>query len=60
MSPVVRNQKVLLASAMVIALFAEGCRLVSGIFKAGVWVGIVGLILALALIGGVLALFKRA
>ena len=36
-----------------------GCAVVGGIFKAGVGLGIIGVVLLLALVGGAIALIKR-
>ena len=45
----------LLAMMLVVLTFAEGCRAVEGIFKAGFWVG---LILAVVVVGIVIAIIK--
>jgi len=37
-----------------------GCRAVAGIFKAGVWVGIVVAVFAVVIVGAVLSLTRRA
>jgi|GEM_PF-3076715 len=42
-----------------ITLALGGCRVVGDIFKAGVWVGVVAVVVVLALIGGVGALARR-
>jgi hypothetical protein len=35
---------------LLLAVNLTGCRVVGGIFKAGMWVGIIGLVLVVALI----------
>jgi hypothetical protein len=45
-------------AAIVTALAgSSGCRAIEGIFKAGVWTGIVGFIVLLAIVLGVMKLF---
>jgi hypothetical protein len=41
------------------ALFLGGCAAVEGIFKAGLWVGIVAVVALVAVVGGVAALLRR-
>lgn len=38
----------------------SGCRAVAGIFKAGVWVGIVAAVVVVLVVGAVLSLTRRA
>lgn len=47
---------------LVVALTAAlpGCELVRGIFKAGVWTGVIVVVFFLALIGGIASMFRRA
>ena len=45
----------LLAALLVVLTFAESCRAVEGIFKAGFWVGI---ILAVIVVGVVFAIVR--
>ena len=47
---------------LLIALTAAlpGCEVVKGIFKAGVWTGVIVVVFFLALIGGIAAMFRRA
>jgi len=48
-------------AAIVTALVGSaGCRAIEGIFKAGVWTGIVGFIVLLAIVLGVMKLFAGA
>jgi len=48
-------------AAIVTALVgSSGCRAIEGIFKAGVWTGIVGFIVLLAIVLGVMKLFTGA
>jgi hypothetical protein len=42
---------------LVLAVTVSGCEIIGGIFKAGVWVGVIGVVLVLAL---VLWLFGKA
>lgn len=44
---------VALASAL------SGCAAIEGIFKAGLWVGIIAVVALVALIGGAITLLKR-
>lgn len=37
----------------------SGCRVVKGIFEAGVWVGVIAVALVLGLVGGAIALLKK-
>lgn len=37
-----------------------GCRAIGGIFKAGVWVGVVVAVFAVLIVGAVLSLTRRA
>lgn len=50
----------LITTAVALALPLSGCRVIGGIFKAGVGVGVVAVLLVLALIGGLAALFMRS
>ncbi len=60
MSPKHRSHTVLTALAIATALFAQSCKVVGGIFKAGVWVGVVALVMVLAIVGGAVALFRKS
>jgi hypothetical protein len=53
-SPVSRC--VLLSLLMLVLVTASGCAAIAGIFKAGMWVGV---ILAVIVIGGGLFVFSR-
>jgi len=44
---------------MAIALTANGCRAIEGIFKAGVWVGIIVVVLVGALLAALLGGLRR-
>lgn len=37
----------------------SGCRVVKGIFEAGVWIGVIAVVVVLGLVGGVIALLKK-
>ena len=49
-----------LAAVVTALLGSSGCRAIEGIFKAGVWTGIVGFIVLLAIVLGVMKLFTRS
>jgi hypothetical protein len=40
-------------------LFLPGCQVVGQIFEAGMWVGVVGVLIVLALLGFVFSRFRR-
>jgi hypothetical protein len=46
-----------LAAIVTALLGSSGCRAVAGIFKAGVWTGIVGFIVLVAVVLGIMKLF---
>jgi hypothetical protein len=54
--PTLAPARALLPFLLVLVAVAPGCAAVEGIFKAGMWVGI---IVAILVIGGVLALISR-
>ena len=41
------------------ALLLGGCAAIEGIFKAGLWVGIVAVVALVAVVGGAAALLRR-
>lgn len=41
------------------ALMLGGCAAIEGIFKAGLWVGIVAVVALVAVVGGAAALLRR-
>ena len=43
-----------------LALFANGCAAIEGIFKAGVWVGILAVALVIGIVAFVGGLFRRS
>ncbi len=49
------RRSILLSLLVVIAVCAPGCAAIAGIFKAGLWVGV---ILAVVVIGGAALLFS--
>ena len=49
----------LLAPLVAIAVTASGCRAIEGIFKAGVWVGIIVVVLVGALFAALLGAVRR-
>ena len=50
----------LLALLVVSAMTVTGCEVIGGIFKAGVWTGIVGFVVLLAIVLGVVKLVTGA
>jgi hypothetical protein len=54
-----RNQAAWLALVALSLTMLEGCRLVGDVFKAGVWVVILGILLVIGLIAGGVAAFKK-
>ena len=50
------SRYVLLSLLILVLMSASGCAAIAGIFKAGVWVGV---ILAVLVIGGGLFVFSR-
>ena len=49
-----------LLAAMAMAVSLSGCELAKGIFKAGVWSGVIIVVLAVALFAGIASMFRRA
>lgn len=47
-----------LAALVALSVSLTGCAAVKGIFKAGVWVGILGVVVLIALAAGGLSLFR--
>ena len=41
------------------ALFLPGCQAIGQIFEAGMWVGVIGVLIVLALLGFVVSRFRR-
>ncbi len=54
----IRSAKLSVALAS-LALLLTDCRVVGGIFKAGIWVGVIAVIAVVAIIGGVAGLFRK-
>jgi hypothetical protein len=52
------RQAGLLATLFALAVSLSGCAAVKGIFKAGMWVGILGVIFIVALVAGGASLFR--
>jgi hypothetical protein len=48
-----------IALLVVLGMSAAGCEVVGGIFKAGLWVGALGVILVVVLLVVVVGKFKR-
>ena len=49
----------LLALCLTSLFGTSGCRVIEGIFKAGVWVGVVAVVLMLAVVGGIATLVMK-
>ena len=52
-----RNKPLLLQLLMLLAMTTAGCEVAEGIFKAGVWVGV---LLVVVILGGIFMLFGRS
>ena len=44
---------------LIMILFLSSCQAIAGIFKAGVWVGVVGLIIIIAIIFWIIGKIKK-
>jgi hypothetical protein len=55
-----QSDTALLIAAAVLGLTSSGCRAVEMVFKAGVWTGILALVLLIAAVLGVTRLVRRA
>ncbi|MEO7961611.1 MAG: hypothetical protein ABIR19_08685 [Ginsengibacter sp.] len=44
------NQKSLIALALILTISLSSCEAIAGVFKAGMWFGVIGIILIVALI----------
>jgi hypothetical protein len=60
MTPPFKAVPLTLTTITIALLGAPGCRLVSGIFRAGVWMGIVVLLVLAAIVFGIARLFARS
>ena len=45
---------------LTVAFLLGGCRVVGTLFKAGVWTGILVVVVLLAVVGGAVSLFRKA
>jgi len=45
---------------LTVALLLGGCRAIGALFKAGVWTGIIVVVVLLAIVGGAVSLFRKA
>ena len=52
-----RTTNLLLVAALTVLL--GGCDLIGGVFKAGMWVGVIGIVAVIAVIGYVVSRFRR-
>lgn len=46
-------------AALLAILGAPGCAAIGGIFKAGVWSGVIMVVIALVVVGGIAAALRR-
>jgi hypothetical protein len=46
-------------AVVIAALSLAGCEVIGGIFKAGMWVGVLGVVAVVVLIGFVISRFKK-
>lgn len=44
------KMKKLIPLFLLLVIFTNSCRAIAGIFKAGIWVGIIGIIIIIAII----------
>jgi hypothetical protein len=49
----------LVGLCLALAMATSGCSVIEGIFKAGLWVGVIGVLLLVGVVGGIFALLKR-
>ena len=54
------NAAILSAFAVIASTMLAGCELAKGIFKAGAWVGVIAVVLAFALIAGLVSMARKA
>lgn len=48
-----------IALIILLAVSAAGCELIGGIFKAGVWVGAIGIVVIVVLVVVIVGKFRR-
>jgi len=51
--------KTLLPLAIIITFYLSSCRAIGGIFKAGIWVGIIGVVIIIAIILWIVSKMKK-
>ena len=49
------TQGLVIVAVMMVAMSASGCDVIGGIFKAGIWVGVIGV----AIVIGLIVMFMR-
>lgn len=59
MNSIQRSISPTLLLSVLAATSLTGCSALEGIFKAGLWVGVVGILVVVAIIGGAVALLKK-
>jgi hypothetical protein len=52
-----RTTMILLTAAL--ALLLGGCELIGGVFKAGMWVGVLGVVAVIVIIGFIISRFRK-
>jgi hypothetical protein len=59
MTQIMRRFSPLFTLLLGVVLLLPGCQVIGGIFKAGMWVGIIIVVIIIALIFGIGRMFKR-
>jgi hypothetical protein len=59
MTQIMRRFSPLFTILLSVVLLLPGCQVIGGIFKAGMWVGIIIVVIIIALIFGIGRMFKR-
>lgn len=54
-----RNKATMLPVLVATSASLSGCAAVKGIFEAGMWTGIVGIVILVGLIAGALSMFRN-
>lgn len=54
-----RHTTTMLAAFALAAATLQGCAAVRGIFRLGVWSGVIAAVIAVAVLGGAAALFRK-
>lgn len=54
-----RHTTTMMAAFALAAATLQGCAAVRGIFRLGVWSGVIVAVIAIALVGGAVAMFRK-